>query len=175
MVSYVAINISCMVMKDNILGNIRSKQKRCRPRRPKNRHYWGYLCPKIHEIGEKYQLIAFTMAVSSFFWHTLTRYDWICITLQYAQIQCSLRKSPKKAFLLGVARFEEKLNFLDRSWSRKAKYSPVLLDIKGPGNIYGNTGPGKLQRDHRLFWSFSWTGPPVILRVDSTGPLLISE
>ena len=26
---------------------------------------------------------------------------------------------------------------------------------KGPVNIYGNTGPGNLQRDHRLFWSFS--------------------
>ena len=26
---------------------------------------------------------------------------------------------------------------------------------KGPVNIHGNTGPGKLQRDHRLFWSFS--------------------
>ena len=49
-----------------------------------------------------------------------------------------------------------------------------LYQSKGPGNIYENTGPGKLQRDHRLFWSFSWTGPPVILRVDSTGPPLIS-
>ena len=26
---------------------------------------------------------------------------------------------------------------------------------KGPVNIYGNTEPGNLQRDHRLFWSFS--------------------
>ena len=30
---------------------------------------------------------------------------------------------------------------------------------KGAVNIYGNTGQGNLQQDHRLFWSFSWTGP----------------
>ena len=48
------------------------------------------------------------------------------------------------------------------------------ISIKGPVNIYGNMGPGNLQRDYRLFWSFSWTGPPVILRVGSTGPRLIS-
>ena len=51
------------------------------------------------------------------------------------------------------------------------KYWPLP---KGPGNIYGNAGPGNLQRDHRLFWSFSRTGPPVILRVDFTEPPLIS-
>ena len=45
---------------------------------------------------------------------------------------------------------------------------------KGSVNIYGNTAPGNLQRDHWLFWSFCWTGPPVILRVGSTGPRLIS-
>ena len=39
--------------------------------------------------------------------------------------------------------------------------------------MYGNTGPGNLQQDHRIFWSFSWTWPLVILRVDSTGPPLI--
>ena len=41
-------------------------------------------------------------------------------------------------------------------------------------NIYGNVGPGYLQWDHGLFWSFSWIGPPVILRIGSTGPRLIS-
>ena len=30
-----------------------------------------------------------------------------------------------------------------------------LVTAKGPVNIYGNTGPGNLQRDHPLFWSFS--------------------
>ena len=37
--------------------------------------------------------------------------------------------------------------------------------VQGAVNSYANTGPRNLQRDHQLFWSFSWTGPPVILRV----------
>ena len=37
-----------------------------------------------------------------------------------------------------------------------------------------NTGLANLQWDHQLFWSFYWTGPQVILRVDSMGSLLIS-
>ena len=45
---------------------------------------------------------------------------------------------------------------------------------KGPVNIYGNTGPGNLQRDRRLFWLSVRTGPPIILRVGSTGPRIIS-
>ena len=49
---------------------------------------------------------------------------------------------------------------------------PIL--IKGPVNIYGNTGPGNLQRDHRLFLSFRHTGPHVILNVEYTGPPVIS-
>ena len=48
------------------------------------------------------------------------------------------------------------------------------FSFKGPVNIYGNTGLGNLQRDHPLFWYFSWTGPTVILRVGSVGPRLIS-
>ena len=46
--------------------------------------------------------------------------------------------------------------------------------FKGPVNIYGNTGPGNLQRDRRLFWPSVRTGPPIILRVGSTGPRIIS-
>ena len=34
---------------------------------------------------------------------------------------------------------------------RYVKLNFVLYACKGPGNIYGNTGPGNLQRDHRLF------------------------
>ena len=44
----------------------------------------------------------------------------------------------------------------------------------GPVNIYGNTGPDNSKRVHELFLSLSWTGPPVILKCDSTGPRLIS-
>ena len=46
--------------------------------------------------------------------------------------------------------------------------------LKGAVNIYGNTGPGNLQRDRLLFWPFVRTGPPVILKHQSTGPPIIS-
>ena len=47
-------------------------------------------------------------------------------------------------------------------------------ETKGLANIYGNTGTGNLQWEHRLILSLSWTRPPVILKYDSTEPLLIS-
>ena len=50
----------------------------------------------------------------------------------------------------------------------------LKINPKGPVNIYGNTGPGNLQRDRLLFWPFVRTGPPVILKHQSTGPPIIS-
>ena len=47
-------------------------------------------------------------------------------------------------------------------------------DDKGLINIYGNTGPGILQRGHWLFLSFCDRGPRVTLNVDCAGPLVIS-
>ena len=66
------MKISCVVMNGKILVNIRSKHESSRPKGPKNRQFRGYFGPKMHEIVEKYHLIAFTVAVSSFFRHTPT-------------------------------------------------------------------------------------------------------
>ena len=44
----------------------------------------------------------------------------------------------------------------------------------GPVNIDGNTGPGNLQRDQRLFLYFCNTGPLVSLNVEYTGRPVIS-
>ena len=37
-------------------------------------------------------------------------------------------------------------------------------------NIHGNRGLGNLQRDHWLFLAFRHMGPPVVLKVEYTGP-----
>ena len=58
---------------------------------------------------------------------------------------------------------------------QSSSFRPDTSDLcKGAVNIHVNTGLANLQWDHQLFWSFCWTGPPVILRVDSMGSLLIS-
>ena len=59
------------------------------------------------------------------------------------------------------------------------KYPRHLLPLKyiltmGPVNIAGNTGPGNLQRDQRLFLYFCNTGPLVSLNVEYTGRPVIS-
>ena len=59
-------------------------------------------------------------------------------------------------------------------WHSKETIDTLMEICKGPVNIYGNTGPGNLQRDHRLFLSFRHTGPPVILNVECMGPQVIS-
>ena len=51
---------------------------------------------------------------------------------------------------------------------------------KGSVNIYGNTGPGNLHRDERLFLFFSWTvilkfGHGLFQRRISMGPKIILE
>ena len=51
---------------------------------------------------------------------------------------------------------------------------PIWRTPKGPVNIYGITGPGNEQRDHRLFLPFVRTGTPVILKLRTTGPPVIS-
>ena len=54
-VPYITIKITCIMMRDNISGNIRSKNERSRPWRPKNRLIWGDFSPKMHENGGKNQ------------------------------------------------------------------------------------------------------------------------
>ena len=44
---------------------------------------------------------------------------------------------------------------------------------KEPVDIFGNMGPGNLQWDHPLFYSFLYMGSPVIWNLEYTGPSVI--
>ena len=67
-----------------------------------------------------------------------------------------------------------KMRDSDKIWHYSARGDYIDISIKGPLNINWNTRLENLQQDHYLLLSLSWTGPPVIMRFDSTGPRIIS-